>query len=135
MVIGDIRHIQKLNNWSENDAGSLGIQIDDFRKINQISQNIYKKIGYNLNTKTVIENNPQLFDWLELQNMNVRIIIILMLIVGAINMITALFILILERTQTIGILKALGSQNWQIRKIFIIIPIFNYQKDYFGATY
>ena len=119
LVIGDIRHIQKLNNWSENDAGSLGIQIDDFSKINQISQNIYKKIGYNLNTKTVIENNPQLFDWLELQNMNVRIIIILMLIVGAINMITALFILILERTQTIGILKALGSQNWQIREIFI----------------
>ena len=119
LVIGDIRHIQKLNNWSENDAGSLGIQIDDFSKINQISQNIYKKIGYNLNTKTVIENNPQLFDWLELQNMNVRIIIILMLIVGAINMITALFILILERTQIIGILKALGSQNWQIRKIFI----------------
>ena len=78
-----------------------------------------QKIGYNLNTRTVIDNNPQLFDWLELQNMNVKVILILMLIVGAINMVVALLILIMERSKLIGILKALGSKNWEIRKVFI----------------
>ena len=70
-------------------------------------------------TLSVIDNNPQLFDWLELQNMNVKVILILMLIVGAINMVVALLILIMERSKLIGILKALGSKNWEIRKVFI----------------
>ena len=119
LVIGDIGHIQKLNKWSTKDAGGLEVQLHSFDNLEDMSQLIYSNIGFDLNAKTVIDNNPQLFDWLELQNMNVRVILILMLIVGAINMITALFILILEQTQLIGTLKALGSQNWHIRKVFI----------------
>ena len=119
LVLGDIGHIQKLNKWSANDVGGLEIQLHNFEDLEKINQEVYSKIGFDLNARTVIDNNPQLFDWLDLQNMNVRVILILMLIVGAINMITALFILILEQSQLIGTLKALGSQNWHIRKVFI----------------
>ncbi|MFL2569151.1 MAG: ABC transporter permease [Flavobacteriales bacterium] len=119
LVLGDIEHIQKLNKWSANDVGGLEIQLHNFEDLEKINQEVYSKIGFDLNARTVIDNNPQLFDWLDLQNMNVRVILILILIVGAINMITALFILILEQSQLIGTLKALGSQNWHIRKVFI----------------
>jgi len=119
LVLGDIGHIQKLNKWSANDVGGLEIQLHNFEDLEKINQEVYSNIGFDLNARTVIDNNPQLFDWLDLQNMNVRVILILMLIVGAINMITALFILILEQSQLIGTLKALGSQNWRIRKVFI----------------
>ena len=112
LVLGDIGHIQKLNKWAANDVGGLEIQLHDFEDLEKINQEVYSNIGFDLNARTLIDNNPQLFDWLDLQNMNVRVILILMLIVGAINIITALFILILEHSQLIGTLKALGSQNW-----------------------
>ena len=134
LVIGDIGHIQKLNKWSSKDAGGLEIQLHSFDNLDEISQLIYSNIGFDLNAKTVIDNNPQLFDWLELQNMNVRVILILMLIVGAINMITALFILILEQTQLIGTLKALGSQNWHIRKVFIYHSLYLILKGIFWGN-
>jgi lipoprotein-releasing system permease protein len=108
--------------------------LHDFEDLERMSQLIYSSIGYDLNTKTVIENNPQLFDWLDLQNMNVKVILILMLIVGAINMITALFILILEQTQLIGTLKAIGSQNWHIRKIFIYHSLYLIIKGLFWGN-
>ena len=119
LVFGDICHIQKLNKWTNKDVGALEIQIDNFDDLELITQRVYSEIGYSLNAKNVIDLNPQLFDWLDLQNLNVKVILILMLIVGAINMITALFILILEQTQLIGTLKSLGSSNWNIRKIFL----------------
>ncbi len=134
LVIGDIGHIQKLNKWSSKDAGGLEIQLHSFDNLDEISQLIYSNIGFDLNAKTVIDNNPQLFDWLELQNMNVRVILILMLIVGAINMVTALFILILEQTQLIGTLKALGSQNWHIRKVFIYHSLYLILKGIFWGN-
>ena len=77
LVIGDIGHIQKLNKWSDKDAGGLEIQLTSFDSLEEMSQIIYSTIGYNLNASTVIDNNPQLFDWLELQNMNVKVILIL----------------------------------------------------------
>ena len=134
LVIGDIGHIQKLNKWSSKEAGGLEIQLNSFDNLDEISQLIYSNRAFDLNAKTVIDNNPQLFDWLELQNMNVRVILILMLIVGAINMITALFILILEQTQLIGTLKALGSQNWHIRKVFIYHSLYLILKGIFWGN-
>lgn len=135
LVIGDIGHIQKLNKWSTEDAGGLEVQLHSFDDLEDMRQLIYSKIGFDLNAKTVIDNNPQLFDWLELQNMNVRVILILMLIVGAINMITALFILILEQTQLIGTLKALGSQNWHIRKVFIYHSLYLILRGMFWGNF
>ena len=135
LVIGDIGHIQKLNKWSTEDTGGLEVQLHSFYDLEDMRQLIYSNIGFDLNAKTVIDNNPQLFDWLELQNMNVRVILILMLIVGAINMITALFILILEQTQLIGTLKALGSQNWHIRKVFIYHSLYLILRGMFWGNF
>ena len=119
LVIGDIQHIQKLNQWTSKDVGGLEVQLHTFNNLESVSQTLYYQMGIDVLIKTVIDNNPQLFDWLELQDLNVKVILFLMIIVGAINMITALFILILEQTSLIGTLKALGSTNWMIRKIFL----------------
>ena len=118
-VLGDIQHIQALNSWQNNEVGGFEITIDNFDELDKITANIYEKIPYNLNAQSIREKTPQLFDWLDLQDMNVRVILILMLIVGVINMITALLILMLERTRLIGILKALGARNWSVRRVFL----------------
>ena len=119
LVVGDIQHIQKLNDWQNNQVGGIEISLRSFDELEQMQWSIASVLPYYLNVKTVFDQHPQLFDWLELQNMNVRVILILMLIVGAINMITALFILIMEKTHLIGTLKALGSSHWAIRSIFL----------------
>ena len=119
IVMADIRHIQKLNGWESNQVGGFEILIDNFDKLDEITSKVYEQIPYNLNAQSIKEKNPQLFDWLDLQNINVRVILILMLIVGGVNMITALLILILERTRLVGILKSLGATNWSVRKVFL----------------
>ena len=118
-VIADIKHIQSLNSWESNQVGGFEIAIDNFNDLDKITEKVYEQIPYDLNAQSVKEKTPQIFDWLDLQDMNVKVILILMLIVGAINMITALLILILERTKMIGILKALGANNWSVRKVFL----------------
>lgn len=118
-VLCDIAHIQKLNDWTENQVGGFEVLINDFNQIDEMGKKVYAAIGYNLNAKTIKEIQPQIFDWLGLQNINVIIIIVLMVLVAGINMISALLIIILERTQMIGIIKALGAKSWSIRKIFL----------------
>lgn len=118
-LLCDIAHIQKLNDWTEEQVGGFEILIDDFDKLNKVGNEVYSDVGYELNAQTIKEIYPQLFDWLELQNINVIVIITLMIIVAVINMISTILIIILERTNMIGILKALGATNWSIRKIFL----------------
>jgi lipoprotein-releasing system permease protein len=118
-VIGDIFHVQKLNDWTPNQVAGFEVLIKDFNKLDEMAAYVYENIGYNLNSKSIKELYPQIFDWLKLQDMNVYIILILMVLVAGINMISTLLILILERTNMIGILKALGAKNWSIRKIFL----------------
>jgi len=118
-VIGDIAQIQSLNKWNNNQVAGFEVILDDFKDLNKMSEFVYKNIGYDLNSKNIEELNPQIFDWLGLLDMNVIIILTLMILVAAINMISTLLILILERTNMIGILKALGAKNGSIRKIFL----------------
>ena len=118
-VLGDIEHIQELNGWENNEVGGFEIQLSNFDDLDKITDEVYNLTPYNLNAQSIKEKTPQIFNWLDLQDVNVQVILILMLIVGVINMITALLILILERTKTIGILKALGATNWSVRKIFL----------------
>ena len=118
-VLGDINHIQALNGWENNEVGGFEIQLTNFDNLDKITDEVYNLTPYNLNAQSIKEKTPQIFNWLDLQDVNVFVILILMLIVGVINMITALLILILERTKTIGILKALGATNWSVRKIFL----------------
>lgn len=118
-VIGDIAQIQKLNKWSKTQVGGFEILIDDFNDLDKMSEYVYENIPYDLDSRNIKQINPQIFDWLNLLDLNVFIIIALMIIVSAINMVSTLLILILERTNMIGTLKALGSKNYSIQKIFL----------------
>jgi lipoprotein-releasing system permease protein len=123
-VICDIAHIQKLNKWDKNQVGGYEVFIDDFDDLDKMGKVVYETIGYKLNSKTIKQLYPEIFEWLQLQDMNVLIIIALMVLVAGITMISTLLILILERTNMIGILKALGTKNMSIRKIFIYNAVY-----------
>jgi lipoprotein-releasing system permease protein len=117
-VFTDIAHIQKRNGWSKDQVGGFEVLIDDYKDIDKMGKYVYENIGYELHSSTIKEQNPDIFSWLRLQDYNVNVIIILMILVAVINIVSALLILILERTNMIGILKALGLPNWNVRKIF-----------------
>ncbi len=129
-VIADIHDVEKLNNWNYNkneEISGYEILINDFKDIDIISREINKKVGFKfdingekLKVSTLKELYPQIFDWLSLLDMNAAVLLIIMFVIASINMITALLILILERTRLVGILKSLGTQNVTIRKIFIM---------------
>jgi lipoprotein-releasing system permease protein len=115
----DIRHIIHMNKWADDEVGNFEIFLDNFDDIDAKAKEIYGKTLSNLDTQTIKDKYRYIFEWLGLFDFNIALIIGIMIIVGGINMITALLVLILERTQMIGILKALGSSNWSIRKIFL----------------
>jgi lipoprotein-releasing system permease protein len=115
----DLRHIQKLNYWNNNQIAGFEIVLNDYKKTDEVNLLINDMIGMELISETLTERNSAIFSWLELQDINAVIIILLMLMVAGINMISALLILILERTNMIGILKALGAKNKSVRKIFL----------------
>lgn len=119
MIIGDIREIQRLNKWTSNQVGGFEILIDDFDELEEKGNRVYESIGSNLDATTITSNYPTIFEWIELFDNNIWFIIAIMILVAGINMITALLVLILERVPMIGILKALGSSNWSIRKVFL----------------
>lgn len=119
VMIGDIREVQKLNKWTENEVGGFEVLIDDFDDIDLIYNKIYKETIATLNAKTIVETYQNVFEWIKLFDNNVWFIIAIMIVIAGINMITALLVLILERVQMIGILKALGSNNTSIRKVFL----------------
>lgn len=118
-VFVDIRHIQRMNKWEENQIGNFEVFLDDFDQIDQKSNEIYNSTLSILDTQNIKTKYYRIFEWIGLFDFNIALIIGIMIIVGGINMITALLVLILERTQMIGILKALGSANWSIRKVFL----------------
>ncbi len=125
-VLADIKHIQKLNNWKPNEITGYEITLTNYRKIDEVHQNVMELVGLKLNpdgsglkVTDIKEKNTQIFDWINLQNMNVWIILALMLLVAGFNMISGLIILILERTNMIGLLKSLGANNKLIAKIFL----------------
>lgn len=118
-ILADIKHIQRLNNWNENQVSGIEIFIKDFTQLDAVNDLINNEISFNLNAKTIKELYPSIFDWLGLLDMNAIVILIIMLLVASINMITTLLIIILERTNMIGILKAIGAKNILIRKIFL----------------
>jgi len=118
-VIGDLGLIKRLNNWDDNTIGGYEIKTADFTRLNLDAKVIDNVLPVRLKAYTVIENYPTIFEWLPLLDINTRIILGLMLIVAVINMISALLIMILERTAMIGIFKAMGAANWSIQKIFL----------------
>ena len=118
-IFTDIRHIQRMNKWSEQQVGNFEVFLNDFNTIEEKSGEIYGQTQSNLDTQTIRRKYIYIFEWIDLFDFNIAIIIGIMIVVGGINMITALLVLILERTPMIGILKALGSPSWSIRKVFL----------------
>jgi len=123
-LYGDIRQIQRLNNWPEEMVSGFEIMVDEFGQLDDIAAQIKPYIGYNLKIETIKETEEQIFSWLELTDMNVAVILVLIFIVTAFSMISAILILILERTSMIGILKALGANKAKIQGIFIINALY-----------
>lgn len=130
-VLGDLQQVQRLNNWKRDQISGFEIAISDFNRINEIEQQVRSSvINYSvendaiLRTTNITREYPQIFDWLSILDMNVWVILILMALVAGFNMISGLLVLILERSKMIGILKALGSPNWSIRKVFLYLSAF-----------
>ncbi len=130
-VFGDIKQIQRINNWRPNQISGFEIKITDFFQIERIEQEVRNNVilfrnenSEILRTQSITRLWPQIFDWLKIIDMNVWIILILMVLVAGFNMISGLLVLILERSSMIGVLKALGSANWSVRKIFIYLSVF-----------
>lgn len=124
-IIGDIRHIQRINKWLPTQVGSFEVFLNDFTKIEEKGREIYKHTQnkedstITLDTQTISQKYYYIFEWLKLFDFNIIVILIIMIVVATINMVVALLVLILEKTQMIGILKSLGASNWSIRKIFL----------------
>jgi len=118
-IIGDIRHIQRINKWTPDQVGAFEVFVKDFDNIKTTGIQVYDQTSSNLDTKTIIEKYSYIFDWLQLFDFNIVVILGVMILVATINMVVALLVLILERTQMIGILKAMGANNWTVRKIFL----------------
>jgi len=125
-VFADIKQVQRLNNWTAGEVSGYEVLIDDMNDLPELTRAVREQVafefledGSRLKVDNAIQKNSQIFDWLKLQDMNVVVLVILMLVVAGFNMISGLLILILERTNMIGILKALGTRNASVRKIFL----------------
>jgi lipoprotein-releasing system permease protein len=123
-IMLDIRHLQRINRWNENQVGLIEVFIDDFDSLDSYADTIYKQSSSQLDVRTVKDRYFTIFEWIELFDFNIALIIGIMILVGGINIVTALLVLVLEKTNTIGVLKALGASNWTIRKIFIYQAIY-----------
>lgn len=118
-IIGDIRHIQRMNKWKPDEVGAFEVFVNDFNNIEAIGEKVYEQTTSMQDTQTIVEKYSYIFEWLKLFDFNIVIILGVMILVATINMVVALLVLILERTQMIGILKALGASNWSVRKTFL----------------
>ena len=117
--LGDIRHIQKMNNWSSNQIGSFELFIENFKNITEISNELYETTPPELDVISVSDKFSDIFNWIALFDMNILVIIVIMILVGGINMITALLVTIMERAHLIGVLRVLGSSQCSLRYIFL----------------
>ncbi len=130
-IIGDLRHIQRINKWESDQVGAFEVFVDDFNAIQEKGQEVYEKTGSTLDTQTIVEKYYYIFEWLKLFDFNIIVILVIMIAVATINMVVALLVLILERTQMIGILKSMGANNWAVRKIFLYNAFYLISKGLF----
>ncbi len=118
-AITDIRLLQKINNWNSSQIGGYEISINDYTRIDEFNNQLFDKLPNEWVSRTTKEIYPNIFDWLNIQDINRNIVFIVMSVVAIINLISCLLVLVLERTKMVGILKAIGTTEWDIQKIFL----------------
>lgn len=140
-VLTDMRHVQKLNGWNGGQISQLELLIDDFGRLDETEREVFfatagatQPEGTLMQTRSIKKIVPRMFEWLDMLDVNAWVILALMLAVAGFNMISGLLIIILERTSTIGLLKALGARNRSIRKIFICQAAFLIGKGMFWGN-
>jgi lipoprotein-releasing system permease protein len=140
-VICDIQLIRRINDWEEDMVGGVEIFIDDFNRTEELTEKLYfslidkqDRLGNTYFVRSVKDLNPMIFNWLGVLDSNVVIILMLMILVSGFTMISGILIVILERTNMIGILKALGQQNKSIRKVFLYVSFFLIIKGMFWGN-
>ena len=140
-VIADIRQVKRLNGWSDDQVSGVELLVDDYGQVDSLAENLYFELmdkqdreGNTYYVRSIKELNPMIFSWLEVLDINVVVILVLMLAVAGFTMISGLLIIILERTNMIGILKALGENNRSIRKIFLYVSFFLIGKGMFWGN-
>ena len=130
-VMADLRQVRRLNGWEADQVGGLEVLVDDYAHLDEVAENLYFDLmerqdrnGNTFYARSIKELNPMIFNWLEVLDINVVVILVLMLAVAGFTMISGLLIIILERTNMIGMLKALGETNRHIREIFLYVSLF-----------
>lgn len=130
-VLADIRQVRRLNDWDEDQVSGIELLVDNYDHLDQISEGLYFEManiqdrnGNTFFVRSIKDLNPMIFSWLDVLDINVVVILVLMLAVAGFTMISGLLIIILERTNMIGILKALGQNNRSIRKVFLYVSFF-----------
>ena len=134
LVYLNIQQIQVLNNWQLDQIGGYEVFVDEFNLVNETADLIYNKLPSELNSIPIQDRYSSIFKWIALFDFNVAIILIIMILVGVINMATALLVLILERSRMVGVLKALGSNNALIQKIFLYNALLIISKGLFWGN-
>lgn len=123
-VLGDIKHIQRMNKWSADEIGSMEVFIKNFDEIDVVNKNLYEQLPHDLDTNPIHHKFQHIFEWIKIFDFNVFLIIIIMTLVSIVNISVATLILILEKTHFIGIIRALGATNNFARQIFFYKAIY-----------
>lgn len=121
IIFGDLKHLKRINNWNNNQSGAIEIFIDDYSLLSETSSIIYQSTPSNYNSINIKQKYSSIFDWIQIFDKNIIAILFIMVLVCSINIISVLLVLILERTNMIGILKSIGADNSSIKRVFLII--------------